>query len=556
MMAKKPTAKARQQPSASTYPVNPALEAAVIANAEDDTPRLVYADWLDENGDPDRAAFIRTQVALWDKHPADPDYVDLIERQEELDLLGVADRLKPQLPPELDFCLSPPSPSIFFTGDYRDGFARGFPFFAEQRPAAPGTRPRRRERAVRLCKKLPALFRSTTIRGLRCDNHLDSPEIGKLAALCVRERDTDSSVRNILNSAKNLQWLWAGDALVAVADLIAGVKSVTPLKRFAGEFDYCSGEYLEKLFASDWFRGLHRVQVSFPEWMGAPIAKALAGLSQLHTLESSTFHRDAIAVLPDVGPFRSLGRFRISAWLHAEEAKALAKARMPRLSVLELDMCEMTDKEIITLARSPLFANLRLLALDNPIGDEGITAIAESDSARQLRYLNLQDNARGSTFGKEWLRRLTTSFPKLTTLRVGGNRPVSVTPPEVTRFFAETSSPFRSLSLPIAIPDDAALEIAKNAAFSQLGTLNTAAVHYGVQPLTDEGLKTLLGAQNLSNLTYLTVGGVDLQKVIPLLRDPRVLPKLRELRIGVSPKVGAKVVRPRADLTVHCIPGT
>jgi uncharacterized protein (TIGR02996 family) len=32
-----------------TYPTNPALEAAVIANAEDDTPRLVYADWLDEN---------------------------------------------------------------------------------------------------------------------------------------------------------------------------------------------------------------------------------------------------------------------------------------------------------------------------------------------------------------------------------------------------------------------------------------------------------------------------------------------------------------------------
>jgi uncharacterized protein (TIGR02996 family) len=35
-----------------TYPINPALEAAVIANAEDDTPRLVYADWLDENGNP------------------------------------------------------------------------------------------------------------------------------------------------------------------------------------------------------------------------------------------------------------------------------------------------------------------------------------------------------------------------------------------------------------------------------------------------------------------------------------------------------------------------
>jgi uncharacterized protein (TIGR02996 family) len=35
---------------------------AICENPEDDTVRLVYADWLDENGDPDRAEFIRVQV--------------------------------------------------------------------------------------------------------------------------------------------------------------------------------------------------------------------------------------------------------------------------------------------------------------------------------------------------------------------------------------------------------------------------------------------------------------------------------------------------------------
>jgi uncharacterized protein (TIGR02996 family) len=39
-----------------------AFLAAIIANPDDDTPRLVYADWLDENGDPDRAEFIRLQI--------------------------------------------------------------------------------------------------------------------------------------------------------------------------------------------------------------------------------------------------------------------------------------------------------------------------------------------------------------------------------------------------------------------------------------------------------------------------------------------------------------
>ena len=40
---------------------------AICENPEDDTVRLVYADWLDENGDPERAEFIRLQVAQADK---------------------------------------------------------------------------------------------------------------------------------------------------------------------------------------------------------------------------------------------------------------------------------------------------------------------------------------------------------------------------------------------------------------------------------------------------------------------------------------------------------
>lgn len=41
-----------------------ALLAAVIASPDEDTPRLVYADWLEENGRAAWAEFIRVQVAL------------------------------------------------------------------------------------------------------------------------------------------------------------------------------------------------------------------------------------------------------------------------------------------------------------------------------------------------------------------------------------------------------------------------------------------------------------------------------------------------------------
>ncbi|MEO2091116.1 MAG: TIGR02996 domain-containing protein [Gemmataceae bacterium] len=44
-----------------------ALLAACRARPADDLPRLVLADWLDENGDPERAEFVRVQVEL--SHP-------------------------------------------------------------------------------------------------------------------------------------------------------------------------------------------------------------------------------------------------------------------------------------------------------------------------------------------------------------------------------------------------------------------------------------------------------------------------------------------------------
>ncbi len=43
-----------------------ALLAAVLADPADDAPRLIMADWLDENGEVERAEFIRVQCKLFD----------------------------------------------------------------------------------------------------------------------------------------------------------------------------------------------------------------------------------------------------------------------------------------------------------------------------------------------------------------------------------------------------------------------------------------------------------------------------------------------------------
>src|SRR5262245_38829145 len=56
-----------------------ALLAAIREAPDDDAPRLVYADWLDEHGQPERAEFIRVQCEL-----ARHDSAELRTREAEL----------------------------------------------------------------------------------------------------------------------------------------------------------------------------------------------------------------------------------------------------------------------------------------------------------------------------------------------------------------------------------------------------------------------------------------------------------------------------------------
>src|SRR5436305_3456852 len=57
---------------------------AIREAPDDDAPRLIFADWLDDHGDGDRAAFIRTQVRLARLTPGDPDRLDLTDEADDL----------------------------------------------------------------------------------------------------------------------------------------------------------------------------------------------------------------------------------------------------------------------------------------------------------------------------------------------------------------------------------------------------------------------------------------------------------------------------------------
>jgi uncharacterized protein (TIGR02996 family) len=66
-----------------------ALLAAIIAHPDEDTPRLMYADWLTEHGQPERAEFIRLQCAVAADEAAEERVLELEERNRGKWLLGL-----------------------------------------------------------------------------------------------------------------------------------------------------------------------------------------------------------------------------------------------------------------------------------------------------------------------------------------------------------------------------------------------------------------------------------------------------------------------------------
>ena len=65
-------------------PTDEAFRQAIIEDPDDDAPRLVYADWLDEHDNPVRAEFIRIQCSLAGMPGDDPRRSSLQQREQEL----------------------------------------------------------------------------------------------------------------------------------------------------------------------------------------------------------------------------------------------------------------------------------------------------------------------------------------------------------------------------------------------------------------------------------------------------------------------------------------
>jgi uncharacterized protein (TIGR02996 family) len=538
----------------TSYPINRALEAAVAAHADDDTPRLAYADWLDENDDPDRAEFIRVQCRLADLSPAEADWINLTERQEEL----VA-RLKHRFPPaDLDR-----AKRFYFGTDiisaHEEPYRRGFPYFiACQMRGAEWTR----EGTARVVSELTRLVRTTAIRGFHpyeipagpLVELLTSPASAELRGLAVRplavtnsyEEEYVSFYRALATcpALRGVQHLFLyGSVPVGGVELLAKAKNLAGVRRMTLQGLSGSKSSLQKLTRAAWFKGLHHLRIG----LGEPsIAKALlsgiGSLPKLQSLDLPDLWKGAVRELAS-GQFRSLARLLYEGPLDVASAKVLARGRFPRLVAVVANRRGMKNDAFETLIRGDWFAQLRLAAFDdNRIGDRGVAALAAHPVAKSLRVLRLGDNA----FAKTGLEAIANpgAFQALTTLDIGSYLKRKGTAADLSRFVASLQLPcLRHLNLKgWPLGDAGAKALAANAALAGLTRLDLSSCRIG-----DEGARALVASPHLQNLVELQMNYNAIKTGADDLADPKVMPRLGVLWLSsnrIPEKLAAKFKRP------------
>jgi uncharacterized protein (TIGR02996 family) len=314
------------------------LLAAIVAAPDDDRPRLVYADWLVERGDP-RGELIRVQCELARIEATDEGVARVRRLQSRQSALLKAH--------EAEWTAGLPSTATYL---HRRGLVE---LVRANDPSDFG--------AARARAPLVRALHTSRPDPLRLENEqaieeltLEDQGLVKIAAVACLPK-----LRRLTLPEKGL-----------VSDALAAAVSPRPLEELA--------------------LGIHTWAASAADRTGPP----LVGLEEL-ALEHSEIMADDVLHLATVLP--RLSSLDVAAnYGHNGLARldlcSLLEA-LPALRRLRLSKMKVTDAQVAQLAASPLGARLvRLDLARNEIGDAGALAIARSEHLRGLRRLNLNAN--------------------------------------------------------------------------------------------------------------------------------------------------------------------
>jgi uncharacterized protein (TIGR02996 family) len=319
-----------------------ALLEAIRADPEDDEPRLVYADWLEENGQAERAELIRVQLA----RQADVHNEQLYARERQILARHAAAWLGPLADAGLCFCRGLATASWNSLRQFEAGSARlaeaGDPAWVVERRLTLGER--FTQAGFRALVQSPAFGRLTRFHhgGSRA---VWGDQVRRLGLTAGQARALARSPR-----AANLVSLWLVNADLGAegARALATSPHLGRLRRLNLNYAFLSPEGVAELSHST----------------------ALPGLTALSLLEAAGGD---------------------------EAAEALASARgLPRLERLNLASNRVGDARLRRLLEAPWVARLKELVLQsNAVRDRGAEALAGCAGLSCLQFLDLTSNPIG-----------------------------------------------------------------------------------------------------------------------------------------------------------------
>jgi uncharacterized protein (TIGR02996 family) len=330
-----------------------ALLRSVVAAPDDDAPRLVFADWLDENGAPERAEFIRVQCRLAQSGVADPAYEALRDREAELWAAHGSEWAAP-----------------FARFGAELTFRRGFPDSA-------------RMSAEDFLRHGAELLRLSTVRAaelarawLNADALAGCPALGALTALDLgRERPDARQFRALLGSRK-----------------LAGLRRLA-VQAAPGEMPALAwAPHLAGLRALD----LSRSRLGRRDWGALARSFYLRSLEDL-CLRDTPLTDEGLIALAGADVLAPVTRLDLGGTdVGGDGVRALARAAKPApLRVLRLGPAggaPVRPADLFYLLTSPVTAGLRELGLRGVVlGDAGVKELAWAANLDGLVELDLGD---------------------------------------------------------------------------------------------------------------------------------------------------------------------
>lgn len=351
----------------------------VCADPDDDAPRLIFADWLDERGDP-RGEFIRVQVALARLPAGDRRRDTLVDREAAL-LARYHARW------------SDPLKGIAGWTEFRRGFVDTVNIDGRS-----------------FLRRADDLFRLAPVRHVRfldiggtLERVTEAPQLARLTALTIYAQHIDERLARCLAESPH----------------VAGLRALNIGRNRVGD------RGVERLAWTPRFRELAVLDLS-DNAVGDGGARTLAESSNLGNLESLELRRNDLTRAglgylcssPALTRLRHLGLSHN----HLRTPRDWSPPQGGSVALESLDLTEngLTGDGIPVLTALPgLGRFIRLDLGHNEIGNGGAAALAEWPGAATLRVLRLADNRIGDDGAQSLARSMY--FHQLTELDLSDN---------------------------------------------------------------------------------------------------------------------------------------